>query len=229
MADSSRFPVHANPSYAQCGEDAIVKQLFNVLEVEHPSYLDVGAYLPIACNNTYLFYSQGSRGVLVEPNLDLIPEIKARRPDDTVLNIGIGVSDRDAADYYCLTMPEWNTFDKDEAERASEKTRGKVKIEKVVKMSLVPINRIIEAHFRGKSPDFLSIDVESMDLAILRTLDFKRFRPKVICTETLTLMSNRMAPGNDRVPREAGIRSPRLDGRQHDLCGQKPPRLTHNP
>jgi FkbM family methyltransferase len=192
MGDSTRFPANSTPSYSQCGEDVIVRLILEDLGIDLRSYLDVGAYLPIAYNNTYLFYSKGARGVLVEPNVDLIPKLKAGRPKDTVLNVGIGVTDQAAADYYCLTLPEWNTFDKDEAERAVGKSEGRVKIEKVVKMALVPINRIIEGHFHGKSPDYLSIDVEGMDLPILRTLDFQRFRPRVICTETPSLSTGRM-------------------------------------
>ena len=36
------------------------------------------------------------------------------------------------------------------------------------------------------------IDVESLDLAILRTLDFARYRPRIICTETLLPATGRM-------------------------------------
>lgn len=194
LVDSNRFPAHANPSYAQAGEDVIVAALFEDLGVARPTFLDVGAYLPIAYNNTYLFYTRGSRGVLVEPNVDLIPRLKADRPGDTTLNLGIGLTERAEADYFCLTLPEWNTFDRSEAERAVKETGGKVKVEKVVKMPLVPINRVIEQWFRGKAPDFLSIDVESLDLAILKTLDFDRFRPRVVCAETLIAHTARMAP-----------------------------------
>ncbi|MEJ7637647.1 MAG: FkbM family methyltransferase [Singulisphaera sp.] len=192
---SHEDPEAARPSYAQCGEDRIVQSIFEYLNIDRPSYLDIGAYLPIFSSNTFLFYASGSRGVLVEPNLDLIPELKAKRPRDTVLNVGVGVSDQGAADYFRMTLPQWNTFDGDEARRRAVKTKGKVKIEQVVKMPLVPINRIIADHFPGKDPEFLSIDVESLDLSILRTLDFQRFRPKVICTETLVHMTARMDLG----------------------------------
>ncbi len=188
------FPSGSNPSYAQCGEDVVVSAFFEYLKIERPTYLDIGAFLPIYSNNTYLFYERGARGVLVEPNVDLVPELKKKRPKDVVLNVGIGITEESAAPYYCMTLSQWNTFDKDEAQRRVAKSGGAVKIEKAVNMPLVPINRVIDEHFKGKAPDYLSIDVESLDLAILKTLDFSRFRPKVICAETLVALGIRNDP-----------------------------------
>jgi hypothetical protein len=82
-----------------------------------------------------------------------------------------------------MNMPQLNTFDKDEAERLVRESRGGVTIREVVKMPLVPINHVIAKHFSGKAPDFLSIDVEGLDYAIMQTLDYSRFRPKLICAE----------------------------------------------
>jgi FkbM family methyltransferase len=188
------FPEGVNPSYAQCGEDLVVSQIFEFLKIDRPTYLDVGAFLPIYSNNTYLFYQRGARGVLVEPNVDLVPELKRKRPKDVVLGVGIGITEAASAPYYCLTLAQWNTFSKDEAERLVAKSAGQVKIEKVVPLPLVPINRVIAEHFPGKGPDYLSIDVESLELAILQTLDFARFRPRVICSETLVALSLRNDP-----------------------------------
>jgi hypothetical protein len=111
---------------------------------------------------------KGGRGVLVEPNIDLIPQVKAKRPEDTVLNVGVGVTEQKEADYYCYPIrPGINTFDKELAEKriaiAGEKYG------KVVKIPLVPINRIIEENLHGKAPDFLSTDVEGLDFAILKS------------------------------------------------------------
>jgi FkbM family methyltransferase len=187
-----RFPRGATPSYSQSGEDVITQMIFDYLGVKQPSYLDIGAWHPQVGNNTYLFYTKGSRGVLVEPNVALIPELKAVRPGDTVLNVGIGISEQKEADYYCMSVDQLNTFDKEEAER--REAASKAKIMRVVKMPLVPINKVIEEHFRGKAPDFISIDVEGLDVPIMRTLDFQRFRPKVICAETLIAFSFKMEP-----------------------------------
>jgi len=165
-----RFPSAANPSYSQSGEDVICRMIFNYLAIRQPSYLDIGAWLPQEGSNTYLYYSLGSRGVLVEPNVAKIPDLKAVRPGDTVLNVGIGITEQKEADYYCMNDDGLNTFDKAEAERRV--ALSKAKIEKVVKMPLVPINKVIEDHFNGKTPDFISIDVEGLEVPIMKTLDF---------------------------------------------------------
>jgi FkbM family methyltransferase len=170
-------------SFAQCGEDLVASGLFEYLGISTPTYLDIGAYEPILGSNTYLFYRRGARGVLVEPNVDCVPKLRSKRPHDTVLNVGIGITADRAADFYRLTSPQLNTFDKAEAERVVRESAGKVILREVVKMPLVPINDVIAEHFGGRAPDFLSIDVEGLDYPILKTLDFTKYRPKVICTE----------------------------------------------
>ena len=186
------LPRGATLSYSQSGEDVIAKMIFDYLRIKQVSYLDIGAWLPQSGNNTYLFYSLGCRGVLVEPNVAMIPELKSEHPGDTVLNIGIGVTEQKEADYYCMAISQWNTFNKEEAQRRVAVSQ--IKIEKVVKMPLVPINNVIEEHFHGNAPDFISIDVEGLDVPIMKTLDFERFRPKVICAETLVALSFNMEP-----------------------------------
>jgi FkbM family methyltransferase len=178
----ARLPFGTHLSYAQNGEDLVVDSLFKVLGVDRPTYVDVGAYEPLVCNNTYLFYRKGGRGVLVEPNVDLTPKLKAERPRDVVLTAGVGVDDTAELDYYVLSLPQMNTFDKARAEAIEADTGGKVRVLRTVKMPLVNINAVIADHL-GAAPDYLSIDVEGLDLAILRTLDFARFRPAVVCAE----------------------------------------------
>ena len=170
-------------SFAQNGEDLVADSLFAGLGVTKPSYLDIGAYDPILSNNTYRMYRQGGRGVLVEPNVGLTDRLKGKRPGDVVLQAGIGFDDTPAADYYVFHAPQLNTFDKEQADKLV--ATGEVKLIEVVKMPLLNINQVIADHLGGAAPDFLSIDVEGLDLPILKTLDFARYRPKVVCAETL--------------------------------------------
>lgn len=182
-------PVRATRSlfdtYAQCGEDRILSWLLTAtpLQLKTVSYLDIGTHDPIWSNNTYLFYAAGGRGVLMEPNPALADRIRSERPDDKLLTAGVGITDATEMDYYMFNDDQLNTFDKEYADRIV-KDAGR-KLEKVVKLPLININRVIAEHMSGTAPDCLSIDVEGLDLVILKTLDFDRYRPKVVCTETL--------------------------------------------
>jgi hypothetical protein len=186
------MPKGTRLSFAQAGEDLVIDGLLDMLRVARPTYLDVGAYEPIESNNTYLLYRKGGRGVLVEPNVALTPRLKGKRPGDTVLTAGIGLDDVPEADYYVLSQPQLNTFDKDQADRVVRE--GLARLDRVVKMPLLNINRVIAEHLGGAAPDLLSIDIEGLDLPILKTLDFDHHRPKVICAETLVTATFRHNP-----------------------------------
>jgi hypothetical protein len=47
------------------------------------------------------------------------------------------------------------------------------------------VNKVLADNFPPGGADLVSIDTEGLDLEILRSLDFARFRPKIICAETL--------------------------------------------
>ncbi|MBA4066537.1 MAG: FkbM family methyltransferase [Isosphaera sp.] len=172
-------------SYAQSGEDLVVSFIFEYVlpDLKKITYLDIGAAHPYVINNTYLFYSRGGRGVLVEPNPDLTTVLRKERPDDKVLEVGIGTSDEKDVDFYVMNNPDLSTFDKG---RAEELARGGDKIVNVIKRRLVNVNNVMAEHFNG-APDFFSMDIEGLDLAVLKTIDFTKYRPKVICIETITV------------------------------------------
>jgi len=174
----------AHLSYAQQGEDLVVMDILERRRVRQATYLDVGAYHPTIGSNTYNFYKAGGRGVLVEPNPAFADLLRTRRPRDTVLEVGIGPSGAAEADYYVVAGDnQLNTFSKEQAEGIKAR-HGPKAIAKVIKRALVPINDILAKHFAAAAPDFMSIDVEGLDLAILSSMDFGRFRPYVICVET---------------------------------------------
>jgi FkbM family methyltransferase len=183
-----------NDSYSQSGEDLVVAFTIAYLKLgPQVTYLDVGANDPVRLSNTFYFYKRGSRGVLVEPDGLMCRLLRERRPGDTVVEAGIGVDAAREADYYVMTFNSLNTFSREEAEHQVESTKGRISIERVIKMPLLHINDVMEQHFHG-APTFLSIDTEGMDLAILKSIDYGRFRPKIICAETLISNSKKTRP-----------------------------------
>lgn len=180
----------AQLSYSQFGEDLILSQFFYRLGIKHPTYLDIGANEPKFISNTYYFYKRGSRGVLIEPNPYLFKKLKKQRKQDTILNCGLGFSEEAKADFYMF--PDYanglSTFSKKEADHwqnVGMKGTGKIPLEKIIQMPLVPINQIFEKYFSKAAPNFISLDVEGLDLEILKSIDFDRYKPDLICVETL--------------------------------------------
>lgn len=175
-------------SYSQCGEDMIARFVFDALKIANPTYMDIGAHHPTYLNNTYAFYEAGSSGVNIEPDPDLFARFPRERARDTNLNIGIG----DAAGeltFHVMSARTLNTFSAEEARAATEK--GRVTIERTLLLPVRPVNEVLDEHFAQNSPDFLSLDVEGLDLAILKAWDFSRWRPKLACLETIVYAGGR--------------------------------------
>lgn len=170
-------------SYSQSGEDLIIKFIFYVLRNPRPTYIDIGAYHPKHFSNTYLFYKNGAKGVSIEPDPQLYARFRKKRPRDVCLNVGIGVDNRDFADFYVLETKTLNTFSKMDAEKCAAYGQ---KIEKIIQIPLVKISDILEQHFSEKSPNLISLDIEGLDLEVIQSFNFKKYRPEVFCIETLT-------------------------------------------
>lgn len=188
-------PLPGKLSYAQQGEDLALWQILRlVLGIEQPTYMDVGAHHPVSDNNTYYFYERGARGVLVEPNPALHDLLQQVRPHDALVRAGIGVTAQAEADFYIIGGSEdaqLNTFSREQAEALVTRSRGHYRIERVMKIPLLGINELMRKHWNGP-PNLLSLDTEGFDLPILRSLDFERLRPDVVCVESVEIGGRRL-------------------------------------
>jgi FkbM family methyltransferase len=175
-------------TYAQCGEDRILQFLLGLLGITKPSYLDIGAHHPTHLSNTYLFYKDGARGVCVEPDPRLCQNIKDGRPHDTCLNIGIAAGDTRNLNFYVFNDPTMNTFSEEVKE---EQLHAGLILRQQLQVEVQSINSVIARHFPSGCPNLVSLDTEGMDMAILQTLDFEKYRPEAFCIETLTNTEDR--------------------------------------
>lgn len=174
---------HCQVSFSQCGEDVIVNSVFNALSIPRPAYLDIGAHDPCYLSNTYFFYRRGCRGVCIEANPELHARIRTKRRRDTCLNAGISGTRTGAAPFFVMSEAALSTFSREEAERLQR--TGRMKIRKVIQVPLLPVNDCIERHFPSP-PNLVSLDVEGIDVEVIASFDFSRFRPQVFVIETLT-------------------------------------------
>jgi FkbM family methyltransferase len=177
-----RMPTAKN-SYSQSGEDLIVRFIFDQIGILTPSYIDIGAHHPYLLSNTAIFHLNGSRGINIEPNDDLFPLFLMERKGDINLNNGVSVI-AEELDYYKLSDPGLNTFSEEEANNYVNQHGHK--IVSIEKKTTTTISDIIDQHCNGIFPDFLSLDVEGLDFELLKSIDFSKSAPIIICIETST-------------------------------------------
>jgi FkbM family methyltransferase len=174
-----RLDPFVNLAYSQDGEDMILRRLFE--GQKEGFYVDVGAHHPFRFSNTCYFYRRGWRGINLDPNPDAIEAFRrARRAD---INVCVGVSEVPGdLMFHFFNEPALNTFDMDLA-----KARTQLPGYRLVDTRHVQVRRLddlLNTYLpEGRQIDFLSIDVEGMDLAVLRSNDWSRFRPRMLLVE----------------------------------------------
>jgi hypothetical protein len=173
-------------SYSQCGEDLIVKFIFDRLNITKPTYIDIGAHHPYYLSNTAIFYEEGSIGVNIEPDVNSFKQFLDFRKKDINLNMGIGKGFEEL-DFYKLSVSTLNTFSYEDALNSE---RNGYKIEEVCKVGVAPLGHVIANYCDGLFPDFLNVDAEGIDEIIINQIDFNLNYPKVICIETISFSIN---------------------------------------
>ena len=82
FAENLGDQLYGSRTYAQHGDDLAILNIFDMIGITRPSYLDIGAHDPFKISNTALLYLRGSRGINVEANPRLIEAFRVQRPDD---------------------------------------------------------------------------------------------------------------------------------------------------
>jgi FkbM family methyltransferase len=166
-------------SYAQNYEDLHLARVFG----EQPDgfYIDVGAGHPVHSNVSFLFYLRGWSGITVEPNPWLAQLTEAVRPRDHRIDSLLGAAPGEAMYHLVDEFHGLSTTVERHAQAAGQK------FGKAVKAFPVPVTTLKAACHKHavQQIDFLKIDVEGAEQAVLEGNDWARFRPKVIVVEAL--------------------------------------------
>jgi len=103
------------------------------------------------------------------------------RPRD--INIETGVSDvAGNLDFHLFELSVYNTFDRELAKQFA-------KASKPIGIRQLPVQRLdmlLAKHLpEGQPIDLLTIDVEGLELNVLKSLDWQRYRPLLVALEVL--------------------------------------------
>jgi len=166
-------------SFSQEGEDLIVRRKFEGLD--RGFYVDVGAHHPERFSNTLAFYRRGWCGINIDPNPSAISMFRCARPND--VNLCVGVADTcGSLLFHVFDEPAVSTFD---AELADELVRNSTY--RLLGRREVQVRRLAEILEEtlpaSQSIDLMSIDVEGLDLNVMQSNDWERFRARCLLVE----------------------------------------------
>jgi FkbM family methyltransferase len=162
----------------QEAEHVILERLFP--KINDGFYVDVGAHDPIRFSNTYKLYNMGWNGINVEPNKINFKRFLTYRKRD--INLNVAASNKKNLIFYKFEEPALNTTSLKTINL--RKTQGYSHIDKE-NIECLTLSNIFLKHCKNKNIDFLNIDTEGNELEILKTNNWKKFRPKVIICEIL--------------------------------------------
>ena len=167
-------------SYSQQSEDIVLLKFFN--KKWGGCFVDIGAFHPKKYSNTHLLTKLGWTGINIEPNPDQFIYFEKKRRKDINLNIGISLNE-DELNYYAFNNPAVNTFDKLHAEKWS-KVDG-FEIIKESKIKVQPLSSVLSKYLTtGRQIDLMTIDVEGLDIDVLKSNDWEKYRPIMILIES---------------------------------------------
>ena len=169
-------------SYSQEGEDMVIRSFFEGKKRYKGFYVDVGAHHPYRYSNTLHFYQHGWRGINIEPTPGAIKLFKTFRRKDANLNIGISYK-KDKLTFYCFNEPALNGFSKEHSEEVDNSALP-YHIIKEVEVETYPLSDVLDQYLpKRQQIDFLTIDVEGLDLMVLQSNNWAKYKPSFILVE----------------------------------------------
>ena len=163
-------------TYSLFQEDLFIKKYFK--DRSKGFFIDVGCYHPLDGNNTQLLYKKGWNGINFDINHYSIKLFEFFRKRDINIHSGISNKKTKLTMYYRKEINMLNTLDKKIA---------KIHFRNGFKRKNIQVNTLnffISKYFKTlKKIDFLNIDVEGVELNVLKSLNFKKYKPQLVCIE----------------------------------------------
>src|ERR1035437_7159295 len=135
---------------------------------KHRTFVDVGANHPTLESQTWFMEQQGWTGVLIEPHPSLSELLREQRPHSKVFQVAVGSPDQvGEVDLLIGAGHQLSTI---------ENTLDQPLSGKKIRVPLRTLDSVLAeaglAHI-----DFLTIDVEGMELAVLQGFNIEKYQP----------------------------------------------------
>lgn len=169
-------------SYSQDGEDIVLSAYYEDKEYIG-FYVDIGAMHPFRFSNTQFFFERGWRGMNIDANPATMSKFFTHRPKD--INLEFAISDKEEEiPFYIFQEPALSTLSAERAKLLMEKG-WELKCVNIVKA--MPVNEMLDKYLpKNQRIDFISIDIESLELKVILNFDFDKFSPDFFLVEELS-------------------------------------------
>ena len=137
-------------------------------------YIDVGAMDPVADSVTCHFYALGWHGINVEPVPRHMARLRALRPRDLNLELALGERE-ETRTLYDVPGTGLASLAPEGASAAGAAALHAVEV--------TTLARLCAEHAAARTIDFLKIDVEGWERAVIAGGDWQRFRPRILVVE----------------------------------------------
>jgi FkbM family methyltransferase len=159
---------------AQAAEHQLVQLFFGDLEDGY--FVDVGASHPTNGSQSWHLEQKGWRGVLVEPIPELCEALRRERPRSVTVQAACGAPEqRGRVDFHVADGYTRSSLEKNAVSLTASFTRTEA-------VDLKTLDDIL-AEADPPKIDFVSIDVEGLQLNVLRGFDLRKHRPTLLLVE----------------------------------------------
>ena len=169
-------------SYSQAREDVMLKFLFRkyLYEKHKGFYIDIGAFDPTKGSNTRYLYNCGWSGLNIDANPTSIEKFNLYRKRDINLHIGISERPSEKPFFYFGKNDGINSF----SESFIKKNKSVKNVEKIFQVQTETLSSVLDLHLPNKQTiDLMDIDVEGLDFEVVKSNNWKKYRPKILMVE----------------------------------------------
>jgi FkbM family methyltransferase len=159
-------------SYAQHGEDVLLWEHFRGRS--DGFFVEAGANHPTLCSQTWLLEQRGWKGILVEPILEKFDLIQRERPGSRVVHLALGAPEQRG-------KARFNVAAGNDGLSGLMVNDG-VTVARVEDVEVRTLDEVL-AEAGNPQLDLVSIDVEGVELDVLRGFSLARHRPAVLLVE----------------------------------------------
>ena len=159
-------------SVSQFGEDILLWEHFH--KKTDGFFVEVGANHPTECSQTWLLEQHGWKGVLVEPLLNKAELLRRHRPGSQVFQVAIGAPEQRGRRQFIVAAGS-DTY-------SGLVLNDGVFVERVDEVEVRTLDDVL-AEAGNPKLDYVSIDVEGVELQVLGGFNLERHRPGLVLIE----------------------------------------------